>query len=79
MKKVKVLGLDIETSTGDPEFGTILSIGCYDPERTYNICFYEEIRHKRFVAEPAAFAVNKFMMADVNSEKKISLSNVTRP
>ena len=68
------LGLDIETSTGNPAYGEILSIGAYDPSRKGKKYFYKEIRHKKLVVEPKAFEVNKI---DITGLYKLALTNLS--
>jgi DNA polymerase III epsilon subunit-like protein len=67
------LGLDIETSTGNPSYGMILSIGAYDSKRKTKKYFYEEIRHTKLFVEPQAFAVNKIDITTLSHESRISL------
>lgn len=67
------LGLDIETSTGNPSYGVILSVGCYDPERKTKKYFYEEIRHTKLLVEPRAFAVNRIDITQLDDDSRVSL------
>ena len=70
------LSLDIETSTSDPNTGTILSLGIirFDTGETK----YWNIRHELLSVSPQAMAVNQIPVTELNSPERKTLFTVDK-
>jgi len=78
MSDFELISLDLETSSSDPEHGTILSVGCvrFDPPEIVPRDFYREVKHKSLEVTPEAMRVNGLDITTIDSPKKLSLVEV---